>query len=196
MALAPVKLPRLPTNWKDQPLLLENYWNQAMNSIEKTLNAIIEIPELQAAIVAAQDAANAANAAADNAQSVADTTTAATNIANSYVTGLTLTAADAGSDTTITISSHTRVYGDGTSVSVTGGVLTGKAYNTQYYIYYDQPSRTGGTVTYLTTTTASTAAQTGDRHVVGSVTTPVALDPPSDGLPVLPPGSGTIPAAF
>lgn len=166
--------------------------NDALEQIVVAINAIASLPEIQAALADLDAATAAAQAAADNANAAATATTNVTSLANSYVSGLTLTASDAGTDATITISAHTRVYGDGTSVSVSGGSLTGLAYDTTYYIYYDQPSRAGGSVTYQSTTDATVAAQTGDRHVVGSTTTPLAAGAPIDGDPVLPPGSGTI----
>jgi hypothetical protein len=166
--------------------------NQALKEIVKAINAIADIPEIQAALADLDAATAAAQAAADNANAAATATNAATTLANSYVSGLTMSATDAGSSATITISAHTRVYGDGTSVSVSGGSLTGRAYDTVYYVYYDQPSRAGGSVTYQSTTDATVAAQTGDRHVVGSTTTPLAAGAPIDGDPVLPPGAGSI----
>jgi hypothetical protein len=166
--------------------------NDALEGLATAINAIAALPEIQAALAALDAATAAAQAAADNANAAATATTNATSLANSYVSGLTLTATDAGSSATITISAHTRVYGDGASVSVSGGSLTGLAYDTTYYIYYDQPSRAGGSVTYQSTTDPTLAAQTGDRHVVGSTNTPLAAGAPIDGNPVLPPGSGAI----
>lgn len=110
----------------------------------------------------------------------------------SGVTGAVLTATDAGSSATITISSHTRLYGDSTSVSVNTGSVTGLAYDTVYYIYYDQASRLGGAVTYQATTVESVAAQLNDRHLVGSVKTPPALGGATNGLLVRPSGLGSI----
>lgn len=169
-------------------------------AIQYTLNAILQLPEIQQALLdldtatqAATTAATNAQTAADNAQTAADTTTAASSLANSYPTGLTLSAADAGTDATITVSSHTRVYGNGTSVSVAGGTITGQPYSTTLYVYYDDPARAGGTVTYQATTSDTTAAQAGNRHVVGQVTTPAAAGGPAPGKPVRPPGSGAIP---
>lgn len=187
-----VRLPRLPIGWDKQPQLFERYWDEAMTGIEYNFDQILAIPGLQDAIDSANAAAAAAQTAADNAQSVADEGAAANKITNSYVSGLTLGATDAGTSTTITISSHTRIYGDATSVSVTGGSLTGLAYDTFYYIYYDQSSFAGGAVTYIATTSSTIAAQTGNRHVVGGVSTPLSGDPPEVGDPVRPPGSGTL----
>jgi hypothetical protein len=112
------------------------------------------------------------------------------------VTGATITATDAGADVTITISAHTRHYpqpdGSTVDVAVSGGSLTGRAYSTTYYIYYDDPSRAGGAVTYQSTTSEATAAQIGDRHTVGGVTTPAALGAPKTGGYTRPPGPGQV----
>lgn len=167
-------------------------WEDAQRA---TYEAILAIPGVQQAVLDAQAAADAAQAAADtantaaaNADTAAQQAAADSSLATSGTSGLTITAADAGSNVTVTISGHTRIYGDGTSVSVTGGSITALAYSTVYYIYYDQPSRLGGAVSYQATTTQATAAQTGDRHSLGAVTTPAALAGPSTGTPNLPPG--------
>lgn len=177
--------------------LFRRWWQSVVEKIEtqeaaqdSMLSQIATIlgltTALDAAVTAAQDAADTATAAAAGANSVASLT-------NSGVTGLTLSASDAGANATITISGHTRVYGDGTAVSVTGGTVTGQPYSTTVFIYYDQPSRLGGAVTFLATTSDTTAAQTGDRHLVGRVTTPAAAGAPNSGDGVQPPGIGNIP---
>lgn len=171
-------------------------WQRVMEEIETAVNAVIDAQNAadaaNAAAAAADAAATAAQSAADNAQTAADEAAAATAIANSYVSGVTITATDAGANATITISAHTRYYADGTNVSVNGGSVTGLAYSTLYYIYYDQASRAGGAVTYAATTSEATAAQVGDRHTVGSVTTPAAAAPDNTGDFVYPPGVGNI----
>lgn len=147
--------------------------------------ALIDVAE---ATVVAQGAADAANGAAATAQGAAETAAATQALASSGTTDLTLTAADVGANVTITISSHNRVYGDGTTVAVNGASLTGRAYNTTYYIYYSDPARTGGTVTYQTSTDPNDAIQTGNIHSVGEVLTPIAADPPQNGYPYPAPG--------
>lgn len=178
----------------------QQWWQAFAKAIEAQFGAVD-------AAIAAQDAADAANAAAASAtaaattaqtaataaQTTADTVTADQNLINSYVTGLTLGATDAGASASISISAHTRVYGDGSSVSVNAGSFTGLAYSTTYYVYYDDITRAGGAVTYAQTTTAETAAQTGNRHLVGSVLTPAAAAGPTSGGGVLPPGIGDLP---
>lgn len=157
----------------------------AFQSLEEQ---IALIAAAQAAADAADAAAIAANAAAAAAQGAADDAASISQLTSSGVSGLTMTATDAGANATITISGHTRVYGDGTSVSVTGGTVTGLLYSTTYYVYYDQPSRAGGAVTYAATTNQATGAQTGDRHALGAVSTPAALGGPINGNNNLPPG--------
>ena len=153
-----------------------------------TKNIESQLGALQAAQLATTAAA-AANAAAVVANTAATNVTAASNIANSYVTGLALTATDAGTNVTIAISAHTRVYGDGTSVAVNAGTLTTVPYSTIARIYYDDPTRAGGAVSYQRTTSLSTAAQSGARHSVGALTTPAAAGAAVTGNPVLPPGA-------
>lgn len=154
--------------------------------------AVAAVTAAQAAATAAQTSADAAAADAATAQADATASADATALANSYVDGATITATDAGADVTVTISAHTRYYpqpgGATTSVAVSGGAVTGQPYSTFLYIYYDDPARAGGAVTYLATTNSLTAAQTGDRHLVGSVTTPAALAAPTSGKGVLPRG--------
>lgn len=167
-------------------------YNKAMENIETAVNgletALTNIIDLNDLITEVETATTAAQAAADAANAAADASADATALQNSWVSGLTLTATDAGANVTITISAHTRNYADGTSVSVSGGSLTGRAYSTTYFIYYDQASRAGGAVSYQSTTTESTAAQVGDRHAVGRVLTPAALGGPESGVGPRPPG--------
>lgn len=190
-----LKLPRLQRTLPivddaGQPgLAFHRWWDTFAQSIEEAFNGL---EANVTAIAAAQAAANAANAAAATAQTTADTISNEAELTNSYVTGLTLTATDAGSNASISISAHTRVYGDGSSVSVNSGSLTGLAYSTTYYVYYDQASRLGGAVTYTGATSQPTAAQTGNRHFVGLVTTPAAAGGPSAGYGVSPPGVGNV----
>ncbi len=200
------ELPRLPPG-EIPPERLQIYWQQlveatesALNNIQSAFDALADAVAAIAAAQAAADAANAAAAAADtaatNAQTAADDVTEESALANSYVSGATLTGTDAGTDATVTISAHTRHYpqpgGGTTDVAVSGGSVTALAYDTIYYIYYDDPARAGGAVTYAATTSTATAAQTGSRHVVGAVRTPVAAAPPTGGASTDPPGSGSI----
>jgi hypothetical protein len=192
-------LPRLPPV-AVTPQDMQIWWQQVVEAIEaqegRQDDAIAAIAAAQAAADAANAAAATADAAAASAQDTADDITAANALATSYVTGATITATDAGADVTITISAHTRHYpqpdGSTVDVAVSGGSLTGRAYSTTYYIYYDDPSRAGGAVTYQSTTSEATAAQIGDRHTVGGVTTPAALGAPKTGGYTRPPGPGQV----
>lgn len=119
-------------------------WQNVMTLLES-------VPEIQAALAAV---------------------TTDTSLSNSYVSGLTLEAFNDGATCHVDISDHTRVYGDGTSVPVTGGSISGLAHDTVIRVYYDQASRTGGIVTYQWTSDPEVAAQSGIRHSVGATVTP------------------------
>lgn len=195
-------LPRLPAGGLtgSTPAQQQIWWQEVVEAIEAQEaaqdDAIAAIAAAQAAADAANAAATAADAAAASAQSTADDITESNALANSYVTGATITATDAGADVTITISAHTRHYpqpdGSTVDVAVSGANLTGQAYSTTYYIYYDDPDRAGGVVSYQSTTSTATAAQIGDRHTVGGITTPAAAGPPTGGAYTSPPGPGQI----
>lgn len=147
------------------------------------------------AAATANTAAATANAAAATAQAAADAAAAAGSgssalqaLVNSGVNNAcTIGAFDAGTDATVTVSANTRYYGDGTSVAVNSGSVTGVAYGLDAaLIYYDDPTRAGGAVTYFVTIDPLLATPTPthpDRHYVGSVPTPPALDPPNVGSP-------------
>jgi hypothetical protein len=111
-------------------------------------------------------------------------------IGTSYANGLTITASADGATAKVVISSHTRVYTD-TTASVTGATISGLAYGETYSVYYDDEDRSGGAVSYVTTTNpgnAVTSATNRFRHFVGAFTTPAASgDPPIDGGGSLPP---------
>lgn len=205
-----IKLPRLPSG---VPLVdpktgaataaFQHWWDLVCNEVEShitTLEVEALAAELSAATATAQTAADTANAAAATANTAAADAQDATDsnarflkISNSNVTGLTITATDAGASVTVTFSAHTRHYADGTSVAVSGGSITGLSYSTHYWYYYDQASLAGGAVTYQATTTppdSLTTAASGshpDRHTVGDSATPAALAGPIAGFSVEPP---------
>jgi hypothetical protein len=189
VTLSPIKLSTL----QGRDPIVEPKTGRPTNVLLNFINGTIR--ELKRSIGSIQDAINAADtatAAAATAVSAAATATAATAetaaasaLTNSYPTGLTITATDAGASVTIAISAHTRNYpqADGTNVpvAVTGGTVTGQPYTTDEWVYYDDPPRTGGVVTYHATATQATSAQVGDRHAVGAVTTPAAAGAPVVG---------------
>ncbi len=186
--MATIKLARLPTNWQDQPKLVERYWDSAMTEIEKTLNAILAIPLIEDALADLDTAIAAADAAAASANAAAASVTAEQSIVTSYPSGVTLTANSSGD---VTINTHNRVYGDSSlnpTVSVTGAVLvTGAAPASVVRIYYNDPTRAGGAVTYLfTVDPAAPPVQGGNLHSVGAVTIPAAGTQGGNG--VRPPG--------
>jgi hypothetical protein len=193
---AVARLPRLPRAAIVDPrtgnptTAFTVYWQRFVETLEQ-IPAIQEgLAGLDTALATVGAAVATVQAAAEIVQAAVDASSAASQLTNSYVTGLTLSATDAGLDASITISSHTRKYpqadGSTVDVAVTGATLTGLSYTTDYWIYYDQPSRAGGAVTYHASTAPT--AQTGDRHNVGAVTTPAASDPDTVGNGVKPPG--------
>lgn len=160
---------------------------------------VTDIAAALAAATAAQAtataaASDAATATADAAAAAADAASAAATatIGNSGTIGAFLQGFDDTISAAISIPTHTRVYGDGTSVSVTADTIFGLAFSTTYYVYYDDPTRAGGGVTYNATTSQTTAAQTGDRHLVGQVDTPASGGATIDGFYVGAPGVGLI----
>jgi len=207
-----IRLPRLPSNLAEQPQLLERYWDEAMTAIEKTLNAVLAIPEIQAglaeidgkvdvaqaAAVSAQAAAEAAQTAAETAQGSADGAQAQTeaqrkesSISQSYVTGYTGSIISATAAGLIAIAAHQRVYGDPTldpSVAVNGATFSSGANPGDVVrVYYVDATRTGGAVTYqFTIDPANPPVQTGNTHSVGAVTIPVTGTKPGNGI--RPPG--------
>lgn len=197
MTLAPIKLSNLqqsspivePNTGRPTTVLL-NFINGTIRELKRSIGGIQDA--LNAAD-AANTAAAAANTAAASASAAAADSAAAASLANSYPTGLTISATDAGASATITISAHTRNYpqadGSNVAVSVSGGSLTGLAYSIDYWVYYDDPTRAGGAVTYHSTTTQATSAQIGDRHAVGAVTTPAAAGGPVSGKYLKAPGT-------
>lgn len=189
-----VQLPRLPPNFAQMPNrdeLLQRYWQTAMESIEETLNAILAIPIIQAAVAAAQ-------ADADAAQDTATGAIRELARINSYTTPTdVLTGQDAGANARIVIANHTRVYPvqgayDVPDLAITGTTLTGLAYTTTYYVYYDDPTLANPTPSFLTTTSAATAqpGAAAGRHFVGVVTTPAAGGGNTSGNGGYPPGGG------
>ncbi len=181
------RLSRLPVNWRNQPQLFERYWDETLNQIEKTLNAILDIPAIEAAVIAAQTAADTAQNAAEVAQTAADTaqnqvSTQSTEISlvNSYVSGFTGSLISATSTGDVTIISHTRVYGDpvlNPDVSVSGATIsTTGSPGDIIRVYYIDAARSGGSVTYqyIIDGVSPPPVQTGDTHSVGVVEIPVS----------------------
>jgi hypothetical protein len=159
----------------------QRIWQDAMQAITNAFEAVNDRDSNQEAILASiQAAMTLAQAANDTAQ----TTAVADALAKSYVSPLNIISATSGG--VITISAHTRIYGDGSSVAVNGGSVSGFAPSSYVQIYYDDAGRSGGAVTYQGT--MSVIAQEGARHIVGGVTIPLVGVPPMSGYPPFPPG--------
>lgn len=148
---------------------------RALNQLSAVVEQIYLLPDIQAAI-------NAANNAAKSI-------TSEQSIVNSYVTsfaGASPLAADSAGN--VTVKNHTRVYGNTTlnpNVAITGTVLaTGAASPTIIHVFYDDATRADTTPTFQFSTTQP--VQGGDRHVIGAVEIPAAGT--SDGGYVRPPG--------
>lgn len=108
-----------------------------------------------------------------------------------------LSADDAGTDATITIAAHTRVYPvqgtvDVADLSVLAGSVTGLAFSTGYYVYYDDTTLADTTPTFLAATDSETAqvGAAAGRHFVGFVTTPADGGGSTGGTGGFPPGGG------
>jgi hypothetical protein len=107
---------------------------------------------------------------------------AATGSTLSYVpTSNPLTASAGVSNATITVLSFTMRTSSKGDISITGSSITLLSYSTLYYIYYDDPTLAGGSVTFVPTTTKATAIQGAGRFFVGSIVTPAATAPNTTG---------------
>jgi hypothetical protein len=112
----------------------------------------------------------------DTLQSLAGTINKISRI-NSHTNPTTiLTATDNGLTATVTIASHTRVYGDGSTLSVASGMMSGLLSNTNYAFYYDDKSLANSKPTYIATTTIgmAQAVAADGRHFLGVIVTPAA----------------------
>jgi hypothetical protein len=139
----------------------------------------------------AQSTANTATTDAATAQGTANTANTTANTVkrddkiggSSVIPADVLTASDAGTDATVVVAAHTRLYNDNSSLSVGGHTFTGLAYSTSYGVYYDDTTTSDTTPTYHTTTTLSHALNNfvAGRHYVGIVTTPASGGSPTTG---------------
>lgn len=156
-------------------------WQRFAEAIEAAFGGLTgqvgDLTTLVQQIQAAQALAQAANDNAVSAKSQQDITNSYTN-PTSVLT--------ASSDGTISIAAHSRVYGDGRSVPVNAGSLSGFAPGDYVSVFYDDSARAGGAVSYQGTTNA--IAQSGDRHSVGQIAIPQAGSPPATGGGVTAPG--------
>lgn len=112
------------------------------------------------------------------------------DIASSFPIGLSIMA---NADGSVTINDHTRRYTDGhADVLVKGSTITtGLAAGDFRAIYYDDPNRNGGVVTYgldADDINARVSPANPGRHYVGYFIIPTAGSPPASGGGANPPG--------
>ena len=160
----------------------QDMWQRTVEKIESAfdddqqqINAIsVIITQLQEVINAQAQTAAVVSAVKDDLALV--------NSKTDPVDGL----LSATSDGVVNISSHSRVYADGVTVTVTSGSLSGFTEGQFVRVYYQDAARAGGAVSYIGTTGEVT--QTGATHIVGGVLIPMIGDPPSTGIGTTPPG--------
>jgi hypothetical protein len=137
---------------------------------------------LQSQVVALEQVLNLTREALRQATAVSDRV----SISGSYTNPTSVVSATTAG--VVTITAHDRVYTDAsnTTVAVDAGSLTGFTPGQTVTVYYNDNTRSGGAVSYLSSTSA--IAQEGATHVVGRVTIPQAGDPPATGGGPVPPG--------
>jgi hypothetical protein len=188
------KLPTLPPTQPEWGQF-QIWWQQVVEAIEAQ-EALQDTT--QADLAAQLDQILAAQASADAAAASATATARESARISSYPNpGSVITAADVGTDVTITIAGHTRVYPvqgtiDVPDVAITGGTITGKAFSTRYYIYYDDTTLANTAPTFIATTNSATAqvGAAAGRHFVGYVDTPADGGTSTGGTGGGPPGGG------
>ena len=107
-------------------------------------------------------------------------------------TNVAMTASDAGSTASIYIPQHQRKIPttSGThTITYNSGTITGLAFSTRYYAYADDPSSSGGNVTYVASTSPDSTVGNAGRVFVDYVTTP-ANGGSGTGGGYTPPGGG------
>jgi hypothetical protein len=91
-----------------------------------------------------------------------------------------LSSSDAGASATISIASFTLRTPKG-DISVNSGSITSLSYSTLFYVFYDDAALAGGSVTFNTSATKSTAMSGSARFFIGSIVTPAATAPNTVG---------------
>ncbi len=159
---------------KGQPTAqMQQHWQGFAERIEQRFT------DIESVLVAIQAAQQTATEALQQSQATAREKA----LTESYITPLDVLTASSGG--AVTIDTHTRVYGDGTSVAVDSGSVSGFSPGDYVTIYYTDPGRTGGAVAYLGTTGA--IGQTGDTHICGQVTVPQPGEADTGGTATTPP---------
>jgi hypothetical protein len=172
------------------------FLRQLNDMIANISSAVNSLKSTQDDLIATIEAAGIALTTAEAAHDLAIAQGKSASLIASYVDPTAVLSAEVDpADSTkakITIADHTRKYGDGTSVSVTGGSLSGLDQDHDYYITYMDTAFAGGTVTYVAQYSALTAGQdnpTG-QHTVGDIITPATSSaPPTTGGGPRPPGT-------
>jgi hypothetical protein len=168
--MADLSLPPAATPISDARGLMPLAWRRFMEGVFLRLGGGVD--SVSSALASARNAASAGDLA--GVAAVSDGAIAIASLTGSYPVAVTITGVAASA--TATVSAHTRVYPMG-SVGVAGGTATGLAYGTGYFLYYDQPTREGGTVSYRASAALADAfpsAGAPDRHFVGYVLTPAS----------------------
>lgn len=163
-------------------LRIQRAWEKIEQAYDSLAERVTEIEAAQAAADAAQ--ADATEAYRESAR-----------IASYPSSGGVLSASDAGSSATISIAAHTRIYPvqgsiDVADVAIAAGSVTGLAYSTRYWIYYDDTTLANTAPTFLATTVAA-AGQVGaaaGRHALGYIDTPASGGTATSGTGGSPPG--------
>lgn len=160
----------------------QQIWQNAMTAIKETLTTQGgQIDELEAVY----NGINTAQATGAQALQTANATISFIDITNSYTDPVGV--GSASSAGVVTISAHNRVYpGSASSVSVNGGTVSGLTAGSYVTVYYTDPARAGGTVSYQGTTGA--ISQSGDTHIVWQGTIPGAGEPDAPGAGPSAPG--------
>lgn len=187
-----LKLPRIP---QGVPLVLLSsgagtttlilWWDQTATTVEQqeaTQDGILDELAEQLAFITAVDEK------ADLALAGGGEMSPSQSLQLSQPLGITISSSDVGGSAgaTIDITGHTRRYGNGLSVTVDPYFSSPDPYDTSTFIYYDDPGRIGGAVTYQFTTVEEDAYSSPafpDRHYVGSLTLASDGGPPSLGVP-------------
>jgi uncharacterized membrane protein YgcG len=188
-----LRLPRLPSGMFPQQFQV--WWQRVVEALEKAVTDIVAVNTAQSGIIADLTAQLALIQAAQTTATAAARESARIN---SYTSPTNLlTAADAGTDASITVAAHTRVYPvqgsvDVANVAIAGGTVSGLAFSTQYAVFYDDATLAATAPTFQATTTLA-SAQVGaaeGRHFVGIVTTPADGGGSTTGSGGYPPGGG------
>lgn len=209
------RLPRLPKGPIVDPkngeptLAFTVYWQRLLEAQETTdarqdefatelAQVVADLAAAQAELAQVVSDLAAAVAAIQAAQATADAAVREAARINSYTAPTdVLTASDAGSDATITVAGHARVYPvqgayDVTDVAITGGTIVGLAFATKYWVYYDDTTLADTSPAFQATTVAADAqvGAAAGRHFVGVITTPADGGADTDGNGGAPPGGG------